>query len=125
MKSYMADFPRMLYKDGLTTISDISAGTKMGILFSFLIAAQTNEGYRLLHKQAQIATKYGDTIEVFEMLLCYWAWLKKDEYWNKLDVVAKETAKQAVWTLINRLKTLFPRTVGSNWKIPKWGNENI
>ena len=116
----MAGFPRLLFKDGLTTISDISAGTKMGILFLFVIAAQTNEGYELLHKQAKIATRYGDTVLVFEMLLCYWAWLKKDEYWHKLDVVAKETAKHAIWILINRLKTLFPRSISSDWRIPKW-----
>jgi len=80
MKSYMAKFPRMLYKDGLTTISERSRCTKMGILFSFVIAGPSAQGYRLLHKQAQIAAKYGDIIHVFEMLLCYWAWLKKDKY---------------------------------------------
>ena len=48
MKSYMAAFPRLLFKDGVTSISDISAGTKMGILFAFVVAAQTNVGHKLL-----------------------------------------------------------------------------
>jgi len=77
MKSYMADFPRLLFKDGITTISDISAGTKMGILFAFVVAAQTNEGYTLLHQYEATAERYGDMLSAFEMLLCYWAWLKK------------------------------------------------
>ena len=50
MKSYMAAFPRLLFKDGVTTISDISAGTKMGILFAFVLAAQTNDDHLLLMK---------------------------------------------------------------------------
>ena len=73
----MADFPRLLYKDGMTTISDISAGTKVGILFTFVVAAQTNEGWILLHSHSATAQICADMINVFEMLLCYWAWLKK------------------------------------------------
>ena len=62
MKSYMAAFPRLLFKDGVTTISDISAGTKMGILFAFVLAAQTNDGHKLLVKHDETAAIYGDMI---------------------------------------------------------------
>ena len=62
MKSYMAAFPRLLFKDGLTTITDISAGTKIGILFAFVLAAQTNEGRYLLMKHNKTASIYGDMI---------------------------------------------------------------
>jgi hypothetical protein len=117
MKSYMAAFPRLLFKDGLTTITDISAGTKIGILFAFVLAAQTNDGRNLLMKHDKTATLYGDMIQVFEMLLCYWAWLKKEEYWHHNDSAAFETAKNAIWVLVNRLKTLFPRKL--LWNIPK------
>ena len=58
-------------------------------------------------------------VPVFEMLLCYWAWLKKDEYWHCNDGNALQIAKNAIWVLINRLKTLFPCTKGSQWNIPK------
>ena len=74
MKSYMAAFPGLLFKDGLTTITNISAGTKIDILFAFVLAAQTNDGCKLLMKHDKTATIYGDMIQVFEMLLCYWAW---------------------------------------------------
>src|SRR6476620_11735403 len=73
MKSYMAAFPRRLFKDGVTTITDISAGTKMGILFTFVVAAQTNDGYKLLMRKNKTASIYADMIQVFKMLLCYWA----------------------------------------------------
>ena len=58
MKSYMAEFPQLLFKDGVTTISDISAGTKRGILFAFVVAAQTNDGCKLLLKHDKTATNY-------------------------------------------------------------------
>lgn len=29
------------------------------------------------------------------------------------------TIKKLIWVLTNRLKTLFPRNIGSNWKLPK------
>src|SRR5687768_14261965 len=117
MKSYMAAFPRLLFKDGVTTITDISAGTKIGILFAFILAAQTNEGRNLLMEHNKTASIYGDMIQVFEMLLCYWAWLKKEEYWHRNDSAGFQTAKTAIWVLVNRLKTLFPCKLF--WNIPK------
>ena len=80
MRSYMGTFPRLLYKDGLTNISDISAGTKMGILFAFVVAAQTVTGHKVLHNQKETSEMYVNMINAFEMLLCYWVWLKKEEY---------------------------------------------
>jgi len=77
MKSYMAEFPRLLFRDGISTITDISAGTKMGILFTFVIAAQTNDGHKAFLQYERNASEYEDMIQVFEMLLCYWAWLKR------------------------------------------------
>ena len=37
MRSYMATFPRLLYKDSLTSTTDITAGTKRGILLHLLL----------------------------------------------------------------------------------------
>lgn len=112
-------FPQTSTQDGLTTISDISAGTKMGILFAFVLAAQTNDGHMILLKHNKTAPMYGNMIQVFEMLLCYWAWLKKDEYWHINDFEALQTAKHAIWVLTSWLKTHFPHTIGQLWKIPK------
>ena len=115
----MADFPRLLFKDGLTTISDISAGTKMGILFAFVLTAQTKDGHTLLHKNKDLAHIYVNMIQAFEMLLCYWAWLKKDEFWECNDEQALQAAQEAIKMTTNQLITLFPQTIGSTWRIPK------
>lgn len=119
MKSFMSEFPWLLFKDGVTTISDISAGTKMGILFAIVVAAQTIDGYNLFQKKKKTSKIYGDMVHVFEMLCSYWDWLKKDEYWHKTDVEALQNAKNAIWVLTNQLKTLFPCSKGCQWRIPK------
>ena len=115
MRSYMDNFPRLLYRDGLTNITDISAGTKMGILFALVVAAQTIDGYEVLHLQNKTSENYANMINAFEMLLCYWVWLKKEEYWNCHDKEALEAAKQAINVTTRMLIVLFPCTKGSQW----------
>ena len=115
MRSYMDSFPRLLYKDGLSNITDISAGTKMGILFALVVAAQTIDGYNVLQTQKKTSDCYDNMIKAFEMLLCYWAWLKKEEYWDCHDKDALESAKKAINKTTRKLKVLFPHTEGSQW----------
>jgi len=120
LKNYATEFPRLLFPDGVTSIADISAGTKVGILFAVVIAALTKDGKNVFQTHANLTTKkYNDMIEAFEMLLCYWAWLKKDEYWDCNDMKALECAKIAICKTVNQLVHLFPRSTGSQWNIPK------
>ena len=58
-------------------------------------------------------------IEAFELLLCYWEWLKKPYFWRINDMNALFTAKVSIHQLIQRLKLLFPRAPGNQWRIPK------
>ena len=97
MKNYAADFPRLLFPDGVSSITDISAGTKIGILFAIIVASLTTDGkHVLLNKADMTSEKYADMVEAFEMLICYWAWLKKDNYWDCNDMGALQHAKTAI-----------------------------
>ena len=91
----------------------------MGILFAFVIAALTIDGHNLLLNHDKTSTIYGNMIQVFEMLLCYWAWLKKEEYWHINDFEGLQIAKNSIWVLITCLKELFPCNQGCQWNIPK------
>jgi hypothetical protein len=74
MKAYSAVFPRLLFPDGVSSITNISAGTKVGILFAIVIAALTKDGRNVLLNDAKLITnRYSNMIEAFELLLCYWA----------------------------------------------------
>jgi hypothetical protein len=120
MKAYSAEFPRLLFPDGVSSITNISAGTKVGILFAIVIAALTKDGRSVLMKDARLLpSQYTNMIEAFELLLCYWAWLKKEEYWDLNDNESLQCAKSSIFETIKQLKLLFPRSTGNQWKIPK------
>ena len=78
MKSYYKKYPRLMFTDGVSSITDISAGTKVGILFAVVVAALTKPGREILLNDAKLnKNSYLNMIEAFELLLCYWVWLKR------------------------------------------------
>ena len=102
MKAYMSKFPRILFQDGVSSITDISAGTKVGILFAIVIAALTKNGRNIMLKDAKLTERtYLNMIEIFELLLCYWAWLKKEEFWDINDMGALECVKTSIFKTIS------------------------
>ena len=114
MRSYYSEYPRLLFTEGLSSITDISAQTKVGILFAIVVAALIRNGRQILLNDANLTeNQYLNMIEVFELLLCYWEWIKKPEYWNLNDMNALHTAKASIHQLIQRLKLLFPRSAGN------------
>ena len=120
MKGYAKEFPRLLFQDGVSSMTDISAGTKAGILFAVVIATLTKKGKEDLLNDARLTeTKYLNMIEAFELLLCYWTWFKKEEFWSIHDMDALQCARISIFKTINKPKHLFPRLSGNQWKIPK------
>ena len=70
------DMPRLLWKDGVTTLSDLSASYKVGVYFTIVVLSLTQDGKKLfaesLGEDGTQKMQY-----VFQMFLCYWKWLKK------------------------------------------------
>ena len=63
--------------------------------------------------------KSGSKVEVFEMILCLWSWLKQDEYWRPGDPEYEEYVSGSIKTLINQMNHLLPRGMGRGWEITK------
>ena len=85
----------------MSSITNISAGTKVGILFAIVIAALTKDGQNALLNDARLLpNQYTNMIEAFELLLCYWAWLKKEEYWDLNDKESLQCAKSSIFETI-------------------------
>ena len=74
---YSKNVLRLLCQDGVSSITDISAVTKVGILFAIVIAALTKDGILILLNDAKLKKNFFDIIKAFELLFYYWAWLKK------------------------------------------------
>jgi hypothetical protein len=114
-----AQFPRLSFKDGITNLSDLPAHTYVGIMLAIVVAALTRDGRHLFCKKCEQKigpNKYRDMLTTFETLLCFWAWLKKEEYWvfDDSEVRMKE-AQTAIGIMLDNLQSLWPRGKGQGW----------
>ena len=122
-KSYMETYPRLTFHDGITSLSDTTAQTIVGFMFACVVAGLTRDGrYLFMHEVPRMGEEcYFNMIETFESLLCFWAWLKKDKYWkcSESDEMLV-TVEEATFTLMRKVKDLWPRETGCEWKTPKF-----
>ena len=73
MSSSMDRYPRLLFKDGVSDMSNLTANTKVGKMFAVVVAALTRDGRDVLLSAQSHLTKvdYQNMLNVFEMQLCY------------------------------------------------------
>jgi hypothetical protein len=87
------------------------------MVFALAIASLTRDGkeaFNVLDDNVSHHITYA-----LEMLLCYWAWLKQDLYWDINSTEQYEIVKDAVSTLLHELIHCVPRETGNGWNIPK------
>jgi hypothetical protein len=121
LRSHHIDgYPRLLYTSGISKMSDLKADDKVGIIFCVVIAALQTEGRNLFMSQSNISdSQYRDILYVFELMLCYGAWLKHDTYWKYNDTLQMYNVQKAIEKLLRQIIHLMPRTTGNNWEIAK------
>jgi hypothetical protein len=110
--------PRLLFKDGITKLTDITASTNVGIMFTVVLLSLTTKGSNFFNI-ALGPLKAQKMRYVFQQLLSYWVWLKKDLFWVAGDVEAKESARTAIRTMLAELVLLWPRESGNGWQTAK------
>jgi hypothetical protein len=89
-------------------------------MFTVVVFSLTDNGDAYFHKLFDGPKQLNKMRSVFQMLLCYWAWLRKDYYWQRDDHSALQQAKQAIRKLMAAIVDLWPRTNGQGWEIPKF-----
>ncbi len=115
--SNFPEAPRLLFKDGISSLKQTPGCDRAGMVFALMVASLTRDGSDAFVKLADDdATKI---TYVLEMLLCYWAWLKLDTFWDRSNVEQYESVKDAVSTLLGELISCVPRETGNGWDIPK------
>ena len=118
--NHIEGYPRLLFSNGISSLTDLKANDKVGIIFCVVVAALQVEGKEILLNNAKIDdVKYQNIVYVFELMLCYQAWLKKETFWEINDNGALQRAQHAIETLLKEIITLMPRTKGNNWEIVK------
>jgi hypothetical protein len=63
--------PRLLWKDGITSLTELTAKYKVGIMFSIVTMAFQNEGKRLFEDVLGGNARLNDMRQVFQMMLAY------------------------------------------------------
>ena len=105
----MKEYPRLIFIDGITSLTDTTANTVVGFMFAVVLAGLTKEGQNLfinnVHKMNE--DSYFNMLETFESLLCFWAWLKKETFWildqsnDQIPIV-----ENAIFTLMRKIKDI-------------------
>jgi hypothetical protein len=112
--------PRLLWKDGITSLSEITAKYKVGTMFTIVTVSLQDKGKSLFEDVLGSNERLNDMHQVFQMMLSYWIWLKKKEtYWVRGDVLSREGARMAIRTMLRDLQQFWPRSSGQGWEKPK------
>jgi Plavaka transposase len=113
-------FPRLLWQDGVTHLKNLTGDLKVGKMFAIVAVALTREGQAFFTnnlKGAEVTWK--KMLYVFQQMLCYWTWLKQDNFWKCNDTDARDTALKSIKIMMAQLQTLWPRTKGLLWNLTK------
>ena len=81
--------PRLLWKDGITALTDLTASYKVGIMFTTVVVSLRKEGMEFFHEALGGDNNVNDMRECFQMVLCYWMWLNKENF--RIIAVMKES----------------------------------
>jgi hypothetical protein len=111
--------PRLLWKDGVTSLTDLSAKLKVGIMFTIVVVSLQEEGSKFLTSVLGTPQRVNEMRQVFQMLLSYWVWLKRDTYWERGKKAPREAARQAIRVMLRELMRLWPRERGQGWEKAK------
>ena len=113
-------FPRILWQDGVTGITNLTGDQRMGKLLAITITALTLQGsiFFITYLPGG-STTWQKMTYVFQQILCYWAWLKQDTFWMAHDTDACAQATAAIKIMMSQLQTLWPRDDGLEWNITK------
>jgi hypothetical protein len=112
--------PRLLWQDGVSTLSQLTGDLRVGKMFAVTVCALTLEGQQFFEENLSGGTAmWRNMLYVFQQMLCYWAWLKKDKYWRVEDHNACSNASSSIRIMMQQLQDKWPREQGFGWNITK------
>ena len=121
-QTYRKNYPATDFSNGVTNLTKISAGERLGLLFLFIILAQYDDGWNILNSALQMSdVNLREVLHVFEALVCFDAWLNQPEYWTLTNTeLAATAAKRSIQTLMQLCRRHIPTQNPNRWKFPKF-----
>jgi hypothetical protein len=108
-----ACMPHLLSKDGVTSLTNLSAKLKVGsMMFTIIIVSLQEGGIKFFTLVLGSPKWLNEMRQVFQMLLSYWVWLKRDKYCKPGNKNAKESAQKAISVMLRELMRCWPRVCG-------------
>ena len=146
-QTFRSTFPSTTFCNGITNITKISAAERVGLVF-FVILGHYDEGWTILssalenchyskpattHPQTTARTgepapkhhcykpEFKDILQVFEALLCFDEWLRKDSYWPQHGSEVKmANISHSIAKLMHMSKKYIPTSISMAWNYPKF-----
>ena len=81
-------------------------------MFTIVVLTLQDDGIKFFNKVLGSGKRAAQMRQVYQMMLCYWFWLKKDKYWKQGDKEAKNIAHAAIQIMFYELMKLWPRNKG-------------
>ena len=114
------DMPRLLWLDGVASLTNISASYRVGTLLTIVIISLQYDGIIYFENVLGDRRTLNNMRECFQMVLCYWMWLKRKTYWHREDNEKYSEALGAIRRMLSKIKSIWPRTQGQGWDLPKF-----
>ena len=135
-ESFCSTFPSTTCCNGKTNIYKISVADCLGLVISFVTLGHYDEGLTSLlaldnchkKKEATVTEQEGhwyepffkDILQVFEAMLCFDKWFRKDSYWVDHNAeVNKAIVSHSFAKIMNLSKKYIPTSKGTPWNYPK------
>src|SRR5687767_7488227 len=115
---HIEGFPRLLFTDGILTMSNLKADDRVGIVFCVLLSCLQFEGKQILLTKMDFE-QYTWILYVSKLILSYQEWLKLEKFCKRSETTTFNNAQKAVETMANQIIKLMPRNTGNGWDIPK------
>jgi Plavaka transposase len=113
-------FPRIMWPDGVTTISNLTGDLKVGKFMAIITTALTLEGQEFFESILPDGLEgWRKMTYVFQQIMCYWMWLKQEKFWFIHDPDGRDNASFAIRKMMEQLQALWPRLDGLGWDITK------
>jgi hypothetical protein len=114
-------FPRIIWPDGVTTISNLTGDLKVGKFMAIITTALTLEGQQFFESVLPDGLEgWRKMTYVFQQIMCYWTWLKQEKFWLINDPDGCDNASFAIRKMMEQLQALWPREDGLGWDITKF-----
>ena len=118
--------PRTDYGRGVSDLKGLTAAEYSGCIFIMALVLLTDAGRDLCDSvfgddtDKDGYTQSANYLYLFEMMMCFEQWAKKDKYWEIDDEEGERLAHTAIRNFLKAVKHIADRTEGHSWKLPKF-----